>query len=98
VDLHVPVQGFLAYATGRRALGIEAPGQLGDRLLEALRDGSEMLLVAGDQCPVGLGTEAVGKIKRARSQVTTPNFRRILGSACDYAARPGSCGKPPGAL
>ena len=36
-------------------------------LLEALRDGREVLLVPGDQRRVGLGTEAAGKIKRAGS-------------------------------
>jgi len=67
VDLHVPVQRRLAYAAGSPALGIEAVGQVGDRLLEALRDGREVLLVPGDQRRVGLGTEAAGKIKRAGS-------------------------------
>ena len=43
-------------------------GQVGDRLLEALRDGREVLLVAGDQRRVGLGREPVGKVKRAGSQ------------------------------
>ena len=60
VDLHVPVHRPLAYAAGRPALGIEAAGQVGDRLLEALRDGREVLLVAGDQRRVGLGGEPVG--------------------------------------
>jgi len=98
VNLHVPVQRFLADAARRLALGIEAVGQVCDRLLEALRDGREMLLVAGDQRRVGLGTESVRKVKRARSQFATPNFPQVQGSACDYAARPGSCRKPPGAL
>ena len=65
VDLHVPVHRLLAYAAGRLELGVEAAGQVGDRLLEALRDGREVLLVAGDQRRVGLGGEAVGKVKRA---------------------------------
>ena len=68
VDLHVPVHRLLAYAAGRLALGIEAAGQVGDRLLEALRDGREVLLVAGDQRRVGLREEVVGKVKRAGSQ------------------------------
>src|SRR6202035_1072465 len=68
VDLHVPVHRLLAYAAGRLALGIEAVGQVGDRLLEALRDGREVLLVAGDQRRVGLGGEVVGKVERAGSQ------------------------------
>ena len=68
VDLQVPVHRRLADAAGRPALGVEAVGQLGDRLLEALRDGREVLLVAGDQRRVGLGGEAVGKVKRAGGQ------------------------------
>ena len=68
VDLHVPVHRLLADAAGRLALGLEAAGQVGDRLLEALRDGREVLLVARDQRRVGLGGETVGKIKRAGSQ------------------------------
>ncbi len=68
MDLHVPVHRPLAYAAGRLALGIEAVRQVGDRLLEALRDGRELLLVAGDQRRVGLAGEAVGKVKRAGSQ------------------------------
>jgi hypothetical protein len=72
VDLQVPVQRRLAFSTGRLALGIEAPGQLGDRLLEALRDGREVPLVAGDQRRVGLGGEVVGKVERAGSQGSSP--------------------------
>jgi hypothetical protein len=68
VNLHVPVHRRLAYAAGRPALGIKAAGQAGDRLLEALRDDREVLLVAGDQRRVGLGGEVVGKVKRAGSQ------------------------------
>ena len=36
VDLQVPLQGLLATAAGRHALGVESVGQVGDRLLEAL--------------------------------------------------------------
>jgi len=68
VDLHVPVQRLLADAAGRLALGIEAIGQVGDRLLEALRDGREVPLVAGDQRRVGLGGQSAGKIKRTSGQ------------------------------
>jgi hypothetical protein len=60
VDLQVPVHRLLAGATRCPALGIEAVGQLGDRLLEAVRDGREVLLVAGDQRRVGLRGEVVG--------------------------------------
>jgi hypothetical protein len=71
VDLHVPVQRLLAYAAGRLALGMEAVGQVGDRLLEVVRDGREVLLVAGDQRRVSLGGEVVGKVKRAGGQGVT---------------------------
>jgi hypothetical protein len=68
VDLHVPVHRLPAGATGRLARGIEAVGQVGDRPLEALRDGHEVLLVAGDQRRVGVKEEVVGKDKHAGSQ------------------------------
>ena len=68
VDLQVPVHRLLARAAGRPALGVEAVGQVGDRLLEALRDGREVLLVAGDQRRVGLGGEVVGKVERTGGQ------------------------------
>jgi len=66
-DLHVPVHRLLADAAECLARGIEAVGQIGDRLLEALRDGREVLLVAGDQRRGGLGGEMVGKVKHAGS-------------------------------
>lgn len=68
VDLQVPVHRLPAFAAGRLTLGSEAVGQVGDRLLEALRDGREVLLIAGDQRRVGLGREVVGKVKRAGGQ------------------------------
>jgi hypothetical protein len=68
VDLQVPVQRLLADAARRPALGIEAVGQVGDRLPEAFGDGREVLLVAGDQGRVTLGGEVVGKVERAGRQ------------------------------
>jgi hypothetical protein len=65
VDLQVPVEGLLADATGRSAFGIEAVGQVGDRLLEALRDGREVLFVVGDQRRGRLAAEVVGQVERA---------------------------------
>jgi hypothetical protein len=48
---------------GRRlALGIRPVRQVGDRLLKALRDSREVLLVGGDQRRVGLGGEAAGRV------------------------------------
>jgi hypothetical protein len=60
MDLHVPIHRRLASAAGFPACGIETVGDVGDRLLEALSDGREVLLVAGDQRRVGLEGEAVG--------------------------------------
>ena len=91
VDLHVPVHRLLAYAAGRLALGIEAAGQGGDRLLEALRDGHELLLVVGDQRRGGLGGEAVGKVKRAGSQGVhgiSSNLRSLAAVARGKAPGP----------
>ena len=68
VDLQVPVHRLLARAARRLACGIEAVGQVGDRLLEALRDGREVLLVGGDQRRVGLGGEVVGQVEHAGRQ------------------------------
>jgi hypothetical protein len=68
VDLHVSVHRLLAYATGRLALRIDAVGQVGNRPVEALRNGREVLLVAGDQRRVDLGNEPVGKVKRTGRQ------------------------------
>src|SRR4029077_9377384 len=92
VDLHVPVQRLLADAAGCHAFGFEATGELGDRLLEAIRDGREGLVVARDQRRVGLGGEVVGKVKRAGSQrvhVNSSNLRSLTGHpaglvSCEY--------------
>jgi hypothetical protein len=76
VDLQIPVQRLLALAFGRSTLGIEAVGQVGDRLPEALGDRRKVLLVSGDERRGGLGDETVGKIKRAGNQ----GCSRLLGS------------------
>ena len=91
VDLQVPVQRLLADAAGRLALGIEAVGQVGDRLLEALRDGREVLLVAADQRRVGLGGEAVGKVKRAGGQGVHV-ISSDLKAACSFRSGQRFCG------
>ena len=65
VDLGVPVHRVPAGAAGCFALRVETVGQFGDRLPQALRDGGEVPLVAGDQLRVGLGGETVGKVERA---------------------------------
>jgi hypothetical protein len=77
VDLQVPVHRRLPDTAGRLALGTEAVGQVGDRLLEALRDGREVPLVAGDQPRVGLGGEVVGKVECTGDQEgSNSRFRR----------------------
>jgi hypothetical protein len=84
VDLHVPFHRLGAHAAWRLALGLEAAGELGDRLLQALRDGRELLLVAGDQRRVGLGGETLGKVKRTRIQRVPPFLSAIFAPASDY--------------
>jgi hypothetical protein len=91
VDLLVPVHSPPAFAAGRPALGVEAVGQVGDRLLEALRDGREVPLVAGDQPRVGLGGEVVGKVKRAAGQrvhVISSDLRPLAAIARGKASEP----------
>ena len=68
VDLLVPLHRHLALATGCLAHGVEAVGQVGDRLFEGFGDRREMLLVVGDQRRVGLGREMVGKVEHAGGQ------------------------------
>lgn len=82
VDLHVPVHRLAAYAAGRLAFGIQPVGQLGYRLLEALRDGREVLLVAGDQRRVGLGRETVGEVECAGGQ----RVQRVHVSSSDLGS------------
>ncbi len=96
VDLQVPVHRLLAPAAGRLALGIEAAGQVGDRLFEALRDGIEVPLVAGDQGRVGLRGEVVGKVKRAgqHTHFATP-FPQILASPAILRHDRGLAASPP---
>ena len=82
----------------RRALGVEPLGQVGDRLLEALRDRGEVLLVAGDQRRVGLRGEVRGEVERARRRgawvvISIGSAPRVRGSAGDSAPSPGPCGK-----
>src|SRR5262249_9560402 len=84
VDLDIPVHCLLAYAAGCLAHGIEAVRQVGDRLLEALGDGHEVLLVVGDQRWIGLGDETVREVKRARSQevhVISSDLRSLATNA-----------------
>lgn len=88
VDLDVPVHRLPADDAGRPALGVEAFGQFGDRLLQALRDGREVLLVAGGQRWVGLGGETVGKVERAGGQrvhVSSSDLRSLATMALDKA-------------
>ena len=64
----IPVHRPLADAAWCFQLGVQAVGQVGDRLPEALRDGRELPLVAGDQRRVGLGAEVAGQVERARGR------------------------------
>jgi hypothetical protein len=89
MDLHVPLHRLLTQPTLRLARGIEAVGQVGDRLLETLGDGREVPLVLGDEGRVGLRAEVLGKVegtsghwahvsgsdlRAARTSSTTPAF------------------------
>jgi hypothetical protein len=93
-DLLVPVHRLPPFAAGRLALGIEAVGQVGQHLLQALRDGREVLLVAADQRGVGLVGEVVGKVEHAGQQWT----HVITHFATPISAGPGLgrrfCGTP----
>jgi hypothetical protein len=68
VDLQVAVHRFLADATRCLAGGLEAVGQVGDRLPEGLRDGREVFLIAGDQRRIGLGGKVFRKVERTGGQ------------------------------
>jgi hypothetical protein len=85
VHLGVPVHCLLADAAGRPELGLEAAGEVGDRLLEGVRDRGEVPLVGGDQRRVGLGGETAGKVKRTRGQWVHP-------ISSDVSAGSGSAG------
>ncbi len=65
MDLDVPVHRGPAGAAGCAEDGVEAVGGLGDRPLQALRDGREVPLVRADQGRVRLGGETVGKVEHA---------------------------------
>ena len=67
VDLLVAVQRLLSSPPRCPALGVQTVGQVGDRLLEALRHRREVLLVRGDQRRVGLGGQVLGEVERAAS-------------------------------
>jgi hypothetical protein len=97
VDLHVPVHRPLADAAWRLQLGVQAAGQVGDRLLEALPDGREVPLVAGDQRRVGLGAEVAGKVKRAggrRVHAIRLRSEVACGRTASPTGRPAPTGEP----
>ncbi len=66
VDLLVPLQRSLPHLRRRAARGVQAVREVGDRVLEALRDGREVRLVARDHRRVGLGGQVVGEVEGAR--------------------------------
>ena len=99
MDLQVPVECGLALAAWSSALGVQAVGQVGDRLLESGRHGGQVLFVGHDQGRVGLGGEAVGKGETAVDACTasapisafaqvTASGPMILGQAPGLAASP----------
>ena len=61
MHLLVPVKGLLADTTGRLAGDVEPVRQVGDRVLDALGDGCEVLLVAGDQGGSALAARRSGR-------------------------------------
>ena len=103
VNLQVPIQRPLPLAPRGLALGVEALRQVSDLLLQALRDGREVLLVASNQRRVGLGDKMLGKVERSgghedhgiisdidmRSRVLVAGRKRRAGATHWY----GSAGK-----
>ena len=87
VDLQVPVQRLLPDATGGPALGVEPLGDLGDRLLQALGEVREVLLVGRDERRGGLGGELVGKVERRGS---CRHGGRVSGKTGGLPQAPGS--------
>src|SRR5690242_8807843 len=75
-------------------------GQVGDRVLEALCDGREVLLVGGDQRRVGLCGEVVGEVESAGGQEVhgIGSDGSAVARPGDSGARPGACRKSPRAL
>src|SRR4029450_7887820 len=61
MSLQVPVHRCPASTPGSLAQGVAAFGQVSDLLLKAFCDSREVLLIAGDQRRVGLGSQALGK-------------------------------------
>ena len=94
MHLQISLQCLLAGAAGCTASGVEPTGQVGDRLLEALRDGREVLLVPADQCRVGLGGEVVGKVEGTAQHTghTISSSPWHVATDRDCAVRPGFCG------
>jgi hypothetical protein len=68
VDLEVAVEGLLVGTTRRLALGVEPLCEVADRVVEALGQGGEVLLVGLDQGGVGLRCQPVGQVERAVRQ------------------------------
>jgi hypothetical protein len=68
VDLEVAVQRGLPGAAGKLARSIQSGGEAGRRLLEALGDGREVLLVARDEGRVGLRGQVRGQVEHSRGQ------------------------------
>jgi len=77
MHLLVAVQRLLADAGGGAALELEPVGQLGDRALQAFRDGGELPLVLGDQGRVRLAGEPVRQVECTGNQGQLHRCRRF---------------------
>ena len=67
MNFQVSIQRRSSLAPRGFALGIELVRQLGDLLLQALRDGRQVQLVASDHRRVGLGGKMLGKVEHRGS-------------------------------
>jgi hypothetical protein len=79
VDLEVAVERRLADAAGAPARGIQPLREVGDRLLEALGDRCEVLLVRRDERRIGFCGQAIGQVEDT-SDEGVHGLRSGLGS------------------
>ena len=84
MDLEVALDPGLTVPAGTAAQFVEAFVEACDRVRERGGDGGEVLLVAADECRVGLGGEAFGKVEgggadRSRGRVGIADQRGVHG-------------------